>query len=219
MRTRTRLALLTASIAGAVLLTVAALAQNQFPTPNGSGTSPGGVGMVVRADGNAVPADTVATYRATSTSFVPTAGGTLLQIQGSATKTIKIKRVAVRGVFTTADTGFFTVGKRTAAEGGSPVTGTAPTRVPLDSQNAAATATFTLYTTAGTPGTTIGNAAVERVFFGTLTTLGETARFSFEPRAGQSLFIRGTGEFVSVSSSFTSYTGANFSLDVEWTEE
>lgn len=161
-----------------------------------------------------------ASYRACSNSFVPTVGGTMVQIQGSASKIIKITRISVSGSLTTGAVGFINLAKRTQTEQGSPTTGSAPVRTPLDSASAAATAVLTLYTTAGSGGTQVGIVGSKKVFFSATTAPGQEAVFDYGAiRSIGPIVLRGTSEFLCISSSFAAYTGADFAIDIEWTEE
>jgi len=95
------------------------------------------------------------TYVASGT-VVPVTGATdLVTIIGSATKLVKLLRVVFSGtIVTAAINGSVSIVKRSAADTAG--TSTAPTIIPLDSNNAAATAVLAAYTANPTLGTAVG---------------------------------------------------------------
>lgn len=97
-----------------------------------------------------------ATYSAATAAFASAATATdIFIVQGSATKTIRVIAVKVFATQTTAGAGnIFLLKRSTANTGGTTV---ATTRVPLDSQYPAATATVQHYTANPTVGTLVGN--------------------------------------------------------------
>jgi hypothetical protein len=102
-----------------------------------------------------VTPNTKATYVASGT-VVPVTGATdLVTIIGSATKLVKLIRIIFSGtILTTAINGSVSIVKRSTADTAG--TSTAPTIIPLDSNNAAATAVLAAYTANPTLGTTVG---------------------------------------------------------------
>lgn len=158
-----------------------------------------------------------ASYRAVTSGVVVTANGVFLQIIGSATKTVRITRIACNGILTTAAMALVQVQRTTAAA--SSVSGAvAITPTPLDSGNVAATAVATSYTSA-TLGTGNKLIASARAFYSPATALSTGVEFLFGIRNGQSLVLRGTSEWAQVTVATSSYTGALYDIDVEFTEE
>src|SRR5260221_11992941 len=102
-----------------------------------------------------ITASSKATYVA-SGNVVPVTGATdLVTIIGSATKLVKLMRVIFSGtIVTAAINGSVSLVKRSTADTAG--TSTAPTIIPLDSNNAAATAVLAAYTANPTLGNTVG---------------------------------------------------------------
>ena len=116
---------------------------------------------------------TKASYRATY-NVSPTVFGNVLQIQGSASKTVRITRIAVGGVITTAATIDAVLYRAsTAASGGSPVTSAAQLGgiSKNDSASPAPTATLTAWSTPPSGvGTLTGGVGQQKMFCSTPTT-------------------------------------------------
>lgn len=158
-----------------------------------------------------------ASYRSVASGIVATANGVFLSVQGSSSKVIRITRIWVGGVLTTAAQVTVKVNRCTGAV--SSASGTsAITPALLDTNNAAAAATVNSYTTS-----TIGSGAtvlaVARPFFAPATALATYAEFTFGTRNTQSLVLRGTGDYMQLSFAASGYTGALFDMEVEHTEE
>lgn len=158
-----------------------------------------------------------ATYRATTSGVVVTANGVLLQIKGSATKTVRINRIFCTGILTTAAMVLIQV-QRTTAAASSVSNAATVTLSPLDSTNAAATAAVLSYT-AATLGTGNKLFASARALYAPATALSTGVEFTFGNRNGQALVLRGVSEWAHVTVATSSYTGALFDIDVEVTEE
>jgi len=158
-----------------------------------------------------------ATYRSVTSGVVVTANGVLMQIIGSATKTVRITRIACNGILTTAGMVLIQV-QRTTAAASSVSNAVAVTPRLLDSSNAAATAVATSYTAAtlGTGNTLIASA---RALYSPATALSTGVEFLFGNRNGQSLVLRGVAEWAQITVASSAFTGALFDIDVEFTEE
>lgn len=146
------------------------------------------------------------TYRF-SGSFTPQATGavTVLSIQGSATKTVRVKRIMLGGVATALSDTLFQL-QRTSALGAG---GTAvnPTAAKMDTSTAAAaTAVVAHYTTSlKAAGTAVGGPlATMRVFQDTVTTptvASREATMVFPERGapiGQAIVLRGIADFLEI---------------------
>lgn len=159
----------------------------------------------------------VETYKVVASGIAVTASGVLLQIQGSATKDVRIKRIFCTGILTTAAMVLIQAQRTTAA--GTTVAG-AVTVTPrlMDSQNSAATAVATSWTSA-TLGTGNVLLASGRGFYSPATALSTGVEFTFGNRNSQSLVLTGIAEFLHVTVAASGYTGALFDIDVEFTEE
>jgi len=167
------------------------------------------------------------TYRA-SASFTPqaTAAVTVISIQGSATKTVRVKRIIVGGAATAlSDTLFQLVRTSALGAGGTTVN---PTIAKLDTNSAAATAVVAHYTTTlKAAGTTVGVLSTVRLFQDTVTTptvASKEAAFLYPERGmpvGQAIVLRGTSDFLEVQNQNAGNLAAGSVLDyvIEWEED
>jgi hypothetical protein len=164
------------------------------------------------------------TYSATSVNFAPAANATdLFTITGSATRTVRIRRVVVDGIKTATSHEIVQIIKRSTANSGG--TSTTPAGVPHDSTNTAATAVARAYTANPTLGTAVGTMLAKRVVFkaatpGNAQSVG--AGVIFDERFGdanQAIFLRGTSEVLAVNLNGVTLTGGSVTVTVEWSEE
>jgi hypothetical protein len=167
-----------------------------------------------------------ATYRAATTASVVAAAGAAMffVIAGSATKTVRVRRIRVSGdTLTTLAVNSIVVEKwSTAPTGGTPVT---LVQVPNDSNDAAATASLVqVYTAAPTEGTLVGTVACNRHMHKS-STVADGASFSDvewtfgsvpETRA---LVLRGTTQALSLAFGAVPASAVTLAVEVEWTEE
>lgn len=182
------------------------------------------------AAGNLIPVHSLdhgkPTYRASALAVGPTLTGavTLITIQGSATKTVRVKRITVGGVATASASVVFGLIRTSAlGAGGTAVT---PTVAKHDSAHGAATAVVSHYTTtlkaAGTPnGGPLASRRLQLAATGTIPTY-QTTFFPGEfELPGQSLVLRGTGDFLEVQNLNAGNLGAGTVLDyvVEFEED
>jgi len=163
-----------------------------------------------------------ATYGA-ATGATATAGtGVVLQIQGSATKTVRVTRIHVDGFAATAAQATFKL-QRTSV-GATAGTSAALTSGKLDTNNAAATAVVTHWTaTGGTTGTTVGgplisdSAWLQSSTFVASTSNEASVEWSFNQfGSAQLCVLRGTADFMTLTCSGTL---AASQVWIEWTEE
>jgi hypothetical protein len=164
-------------------------------------------------DGQKVTYSAVATGLATLGS-----AGVLLTLTGSASKTIRITRIEMSGIATSATTLEFVLNKySTAATGGT--AGTAPTIVAHDSTDAAATAAAAIYTAAPTAGTLVGAVRAAKVNLGTSAAAGQMQAWNFGDRPGaRSLVLRGAAQQIGITTSAAA-SGSSVDIAVEWVEE
>jgi len=159
-----------------------------------------------------------ASYRAAS-SFAPTgtAATDVFVIGGSATKVIKVTHLAIACTATAAIATDVIILKRSTADTvGTPV---AATLVPLDSNDAAATATVNAYTANPTTGSLVGNLSLDKA---SITATTGAPQFYFEDfgiRNTRSVVLRGTAQQVAFNLNGASITGIACDAEVEWTEE
>lgn len=167
------------------------------------------------------------TYRA-SASFTPfaTAPFALVTIIGSASKTIRVKRIAIGGVATAlADTLFRLTKTSTQGTGGTVV---APTISKMDSLSATATAVVQHYTAAAqTTGTVISTHSHWRQFIATVTTPATAytnPTYQVYPEfgvGGQAMVLRGVAEALQIENFNGGNLGAATVLEymIEWEED
>lgn len=140
----------------------------------------------------------------------------VLTLTGSATKVIKVHRVAFTAVQTTSSARDIVLIKRSTANSGG--TSATLTNVPLDSSFAAATAVARSYTANPTLGNTVGMIRSRKCFVGTITgSASDSDEFIIEFLVP--LVLRGTGQVLAVNLNSVSSTGGVFSGSFEWSEE
>ncbi len=168
-------------------------------------------------------------YRA-SANFTPqaTAAVTIISLQGSATKTVRVHRVMMGGVSTAVSASVFQLVRTTAlGAGGTTVT---PTVAKLDSASAAATAVAQHYTaTLKATGAGASGPIVTRAVGTNVVTTPATAWI--EPLAplfpeagmpvGQAIVLRGVAEFLEIQNVTPANLGAGTVLSyiIEWSED
>lgn len=163
------------------------------------------------------------TYMATVKALAPAASATdFFTLTGSATTTVRVLSASCDGVSTAAATANVVALLRSTAN----ATGThsAPTAVPLDSNNAAATATVLAYTAnPGTLGTLIGNIDTKSLTTNTAASsafLSQPTIFDFNAGDEQQVVLRGATQVFALNGAAASFTsGAALNCTVKWTEE
>ena len=170
----------------------------------------------------------IPTYRAAA-NFTPQATGavTVISIQGSATKTIRIKRIGISGVSTANGQNVYAL-QRTSALGAGGTT-VNPTVAKLDTNSATATAVVAHYTTslkaAGTGvGGPLSTANVQTCVTAVPTVMVPSATQLFPEfgvPAGQAIVLRGAADFLEVQNLAAANLAAGTVLSyfVEWTED
>lgn len=142
----------------------------------------------------------------------------VFRITGSASRTIRVTKIAFSGTQTTAAVRDVVIIKRsTANTGGTVATITA---VPHDSTSPAASAVVQSYTTnAATLGTSIGAVTARKVFIPTATGDPDEYVLEFGSRPAQAVVLRGANEQLSINLNSVASAGATFNMKVEFTEE
>lgn len=180
------------------------------------------------ASGNNIPVQStdssVAHYRAAKVQFTPVATPTAwCVIQGSATKTVRIKKIRVTGLATAAGTMDCILNKCSDAGTAGSAVLTALTKVPLDSGNAAATAVVSTVGTAnyGTEPALVGVIGARRLCLTADGTGVNVTPIEWDFGVGdQALVLRGTAQHVTVSGNGDALpSGAKFDVEVEWAED
>lgn len=138
-------------------------------------------------------------------------------LTGSASKTIRIRKIVLSGTQTTAGNVVTSITKRSTANSGGTSTGL--TEVPLDSSDAAATATGLSYTVNPTTGTLVGDVDMRSVHIPTALTEAVPTEWEFGVPGRRELVLRGTGEVVAINLGGATLTGGSLTATFEWTEE
>ncbi len=168
-------------------------------------------------------------YRA-SANFIPTAtaGVVLFSITGSATKTVRIRRITVGGVSTAVSGSIFQL-LRTSVLGAGGTT-VSPTVGKLDVNSAAATAVVSHYTTTlKATGTAVGGPLTTRYVGTNVVTTPATvytdSNVVMFPEGGapigQAIVLRGTSDILECQNVTPANLGAGtvLSYTVEWIED
>lgn len=198
-------------------------AEAQLLDINGNGITSEQAGASERAIHVALK-NNKATYIAGFTSVASAANATdLITIVGSATKIIKIKRVVVSAIATNDSNRVIQLVKRSTGNTGG--TSTSLNIVPLDSQNAAATATVRAYTANPTLGSLVGLLASKYLQIGVSSpaanssTPAHPCNLFVSNGRGQDIVLRGASEIVSINLNGVTIPGGLFSGFIEWVEE
>lgn len=159
-----------------------------------------------------------ATYGIASAGNTPVATPTdVATLYGSASKTVRVKRVTVSGQATTAGSMNVSLIKRTAANTGG--TSTTPTIGQFDSADAAATATALLYNT--TNPTTLGAGvalSMQTLNFGVAGAAG-TVVFDFSNRNDKPIILNGVAQGLAINFNGGAVpTGGTFGYTIEFDE-
>lgn len=161
-----------------------------------------------------------ATYRAGATGLTlySTAAAVLLEIQGSATKTIRIKKISIWGQ---AGTKFFTeltLERSTTIGGGTPV---AAALGKHDVNDPTATAVVNSYAAASTAGTghAVLGAKVLTVAPPAAGMAANPAVWDFSRNQDKALIVRGTSDVIQVINQITGLGTGTFGFEIEWEED
>lgn len=152
------------------------------------------------------------TYSA-AVKFTPVVG-TVFEIYGAASTTVEINRITLTLFGTAAGKMDFVVAKRSAiATGGTAV---ASTRVPYNAADAAAASTVRHFTAAPTAGALVGNVRYGMVWTGASI---PSDRVKIESGAyAKSFTLTSATQAITVDLAGSVPAGAEFVLDIEWTE-
>jgi len=191
------------------------------------------VTVAAQADlaGNLMPMNSLdsskQTYRAAAagTAVITTTGGTLATITGSATKTVRIKKI---GFCLTAGTPVqCTLQLRRVSAIGTGGTVVSPTVAKLDTNSAAATAVVSHYTSVQqTQGTGVGGplvvVGVSEILTTTISTVQIMNQYLFPDNGvpiGQAIVLRGVADILEIQNNTAIGTTPAFSYFVEWEED
>ena len=162
----------------------------------------------------------IPTYGAATTASVVAAAGAdiFFVIEGSSTKTVLVKKIIVSGptLTTAAQNSIVSEKFSTAASGGTAV---ALTKVPLNSDWAAASATSVqVYTAAPTQGTLVGTVACRRLLLQATTADAGEVVFDYTDIDGGGLMLRGTTQGLGLAFGASPATAVTLGLEVQWQE-
>ena len=172
---------------------------------------------------SSISANTISPLSTYSASASFTAGNNatdIFTIAGSATKTVKVRKITVSATQTTASIVNLILLRRSTANSNNATT--AVTAVTHDTTNAAATASVVFRTgNPGSAGTLVGNIRYDKILIGTATatTLPDRITWDFTNTVDQALVLRGTAQNLNINLNGVTITGNNFDISIEWTEE
>jgi hypothetical protein len=164
---------------------------------------------------------TKATYSCAPASIALASACTdAMTISGSATKTIRVIRIQVMGIKTTAGQELVMIEKRSTANTGG--TFTAGVITPHDSTNPAVTATVNVYTANPTAlGALVGFVRSARVFWPAVlsVTAPSILVYDFTSLPDQGIVLRGTAETLAINLQSGTVAGDIMFPSIDWTEE
>jgi hypothetical protein len=160
------------------------------------------------------------TYSYTASDITPVATATdVITISGSASKVIRIKSVCLGGVATAASVYDLYIYKRTTANTGG--TSTNPTPVQFDSNDAAPSATVSLYTANATLGTGVLVSGGHIALVNATTPAAQLLQNCWEfGRGEEKPTLRGVAQSLAIGHGGGAVpSGANIYYTVQWTED
>lgn len=173
------------------------------------------------ADGTLRPSgDGLQTYSATVTGLVPVSGAiTVFEINGSSTRTTRIRRIALDGVATAAAGITVRFDKRSTASTGG--TSSAALKIPHNTASAASTATVRSWTAEPTAGTTIGPIAIGRLSLSVPAgpAFPLVREWTIRNDQAPTLAAGGAESFALNFLGATIGAGTLINIEIEWTEE
>lgn len=165
-----------------------------------------------------VPVDsesTKATYSATVT-LSATGLGDIMMIQGSNTKTVKIKKVILYNFASAAGVAQYCLVRRSSASGGTTTFANVGRH---DLNDPVPTATVTAFSATGAVGTSVAILSFARSSVATTTTAGLIA-WDFSRNNDKAIVLRGTSDFLALNFTNGGVEGtATHDITIEWTEE
>ena len=162
---------------------------------------------------------TKASYSTSTLAFTPAATATdFFTIAGSGTKTIRVTRISISGIATSGASNDIQLVKRTAANTGG--TASNPTICQHDSNDAAATATVSLYSANPSGlGTGAGSPRGQKLNLGAAGAAGVIV-WDFTMRNSKGIVLRSASQLLALNWNGASVpSGTSIDLDIEWTEE
>lgn len=158
----------------------------------------------------------LSTYAAGVQSLVGVAGDNLM-ITGSATTTVRVKRISISSSASVSQTINVNVIKRSALDTGGTAVTLAP--VPYDSLDPAPGAVVKYFTAAPTPGTQVGSVMrAAQIFINTAGGTPGITEFDFGDDIAQCVILRGVNDCLCLSLGNAPTNSPDIGIDVEWTE-
>ena len=147
-----------------------------------------------------------------------TAAAVLLEIVGSATMTVRIKKITLWGQAATKFYAELTLGRATAVSSGS---ATAITAGKNDKNDPAATATINYYTAAAASGSGFAPLAgkILGVAAPSASMIAQPCVWDFCINNEKPLILRGTGDVIEIYNNTTGLGAGTFGCDVLWEED
>jgi hypothetical protein len=161
----------------------------------------------------------IPTYSACTATFTASTAGDIAAIIGSATKLIRVKRVAVSGRNTAGQSIDCSLIKRSTLDTGGTAAGL--TAVSHDSLDLAATATATSWTTVPTtPGTSVGLVRAQQMTLSGSTVLTPVAiEWDFSTANDKAMVLRNANEGLYLNLPAAPASSATLNIFLEWSEE
>jgi hypothetical protein len=155
-------------------------------------------------------------YTASVVGLVPIAAATdIWMIQGSATKTVVVERIALTGTQTTGGEVTIALLRRSTIDGADGGTPTVPTIVSFDTVNPTATAVVTAYPFLPALGGSVGHGDVQTIYVPATTAAGDLWVWPPPSKEG----ILHNGEAFVISLNGVTVTGGSINIAATWTEE
>ena len=183
----------------------------------GNGVSGTGVQRTVAAREQTHRASTIIPLVVAITANVP-----FLNIIGSASRTVIIKKITISGATQTA-VGYFPINVEKLSTASTLGTSTILVATTHDTNNTAVTAVVKAYTVGGTKGALVGTLASRRILWqATVATASvpDNYTFSFADTIGSGgIVLRGVAQELALTFPVALATAGTLSIDIEWTEE
>jgi hypothetical protein len=182
---------------------------------NAARQAPGGTGvMAVSSDGSK------ATYRAgaIAQTLFSGAAAVLVEIKGSATKTVRIKKITLWAQAATKFYAELTLLRCTGLSAGTPVVANIGKHDTNDPAATAVVNSFAAAATAGSGSAVIGALPLSTVVPSATATM-QTTVWDFCRNADKALILRGTGDVIEVFSNTLTLGTATFGFNVEFEED
>lgn len=161
-----------------------------------------------------------ATYRYYSAGNTPAALPTdVLTLTGSATRTVRVKKIVLSGLATTAGQMVWSLIRRSAINTGG--TSTAPVPSKHDPNDPAPTAALALYTINPTGlGATVATVRGGRLFHNLATAQNDRLVFDYSTNQDKPLILRGTTDILALNGGAVALpSGATLDIEVEFEED